>query len=171
MRFAYADPPYFGMSEDFYGHLHPEASAFDSIETHQLLIERLCDEFPDGWALHMASTNLKDILPLCPRDSRVCAWVKGFASFRPGVRLQYAWEPVVIMGGRKRERLHCIRDWFEESMTMRRGFQGAKPERVVLWVLEMLAAQFEDEIIDLFPGSGAITEAIKKWRLQTRLFA
>lgn len=171
MRFAYADPPYYGYAEKFYGHLHPQAHVYDTLAAHMVLIDRMCREFSDGWALHMTSGNLRDILPLCPPEARVCAWVKGFSSFKPGVRLQHAWEPVVIMGGRKRERLHCVRDWFQERITLERGFQGAKPERVVVWVLEMLAAEPEDEIVDLFPGSGAVTQAIDRWRSQPRLFA
>lgn len=171
MRFAYADPPYFGYAVQFYGDQHPEAAVYDTLEGHTALIERLCTDFPDGWALSMTSGNLRDILPLCPREARVCAWVKGFASFKPGVRLQHAWEPVVLMGGRQRERLHCVRDWFEESMTLERGFRGAKPERFIHWILTMLAAEPEDEIVDLFPGSGAVGTAIDRWRAQPRLFA
>ena len=171
MKFAYADPPYYGMAVKFYGKMHPEAAVYDTLDGHRALIDRLCSEFPDGWALSMASRNLRDILPLCPPEARVCAWVKGFASFKPGVQLQHAWEPVVLMGGRKRERLHCVRDWFSEPMTLQRGFQGAKPARVIHWILTMLAAEPEDEIVDLFPGSGAVTEAISRWRSQPRLFA
>ncbi len=171
MKFAYADPPYYGYSVKFYGKMHADAAVYDTLEGHKALIERLCDEFADGWALSMTSGNLHDILPLCPREARVTAWVKPFASFKPGARLQYAWEPIVLMGGRKRERLHCVRDWLAEGITLKRGFTGAKPARVIEWVLTMLAAEPEDEIVDLFPGSGAVTEAIDQWRSQQRLFA
>jgi hypothetical protein len=113
MRFAYADPPYFGYAEKFYGDRHPEAAAYDKIETHAALIVRLSEEFPDGWALSMTSGNLKDILPLCPADARVAAWVKPFCSFKPNVNPAYAWEPVVFRGGaqgpRGRDRPRLLR--------------------------------------------------------------
>ena len=120
----------------------------------------------------MTSGNLRDILPLCPPTARVAAWVKPFASFKPGVGVAYAWEPVVFHGGRKRTReQQTVRDWFDEPITLKRGFTGAKPARVVHWILEMLGAQPTDEVIDLFPGSGAVDDALRKWRQQPRLFA
>lgn len=51
MKFAYADPPYLGCGKKLYGKLHKAAADFDSLETHKSLIERLVDEFPDGWAM------------------------------------------------------------------------------------------------------------------------
>lgn len=90
MRFAYADPPYLGLATKFYGGMHPSAADYDRIETHAALIERLQSEFADGWALSMTSGNLRDLLPLCPRGARVGAWVKPFASFKPGVGVAYA---------------------------------------------------------------------------------
>lgn len=172
MRFAYADPPYFGYAVKFYGDLHPEAAVYDTLEGHAALIKRLCDEFSDGWALSMTSGNLHDILPLCPRAARVGAWVKPFASFKKHVGVAYAWEPIVFMGGRKRTlEMHTMRDWFAESITLKRGFTGAKPSRVIHWILEMLGAQPEDDVVDLFPGSGAVTESLQQWRANPRLFA
>ena len=171
MKLAYADPPYYGYAVKFYGDLHPEAAVYDTLEGHQALIERLCDEF-DGWALSMTTGNLHDILPLCPKEARVAAWVKPFASFKPGVGVAYAWEPVVFYGGRRRSReRQTVRDWFAEGITLKRGFTGAKPARVIHWILEMLGAEQDDEVFDLFPGSGAVTEALEMWRRQPRLFA
>ncbi|WP_155634474.1 hypothetical protein [Burkholderia stagnalis] len=89
MRFAYADPPYLGLAEKFYGHLHPEAAAYDHIDAHKALVARLCDEFSDGWAMSMTSGNLHDILPIVPKEARIMAWVKPFASFKPGVGVAY----------------------------------------------------------------------------------
>ncbi len=171
MRLAYADPPYYGYAVKFYGDLHPEAAVYDTLEGHKALIDRLCSEF-DGWALSMTSGNLRDILPLCPPDARCGAWVKPFASFKPNVTVAYAWEPVVFWGGRKRSRERgTVRDWFAEGITLKRGFTGAKPARVIHWLLEVLGAEPDDEVVDLFPGSGAVREAIDQWRAQPRLFA
>ncbi len=165
MKFAYADPPYYGMAVKFYGALHPEAAVYDTLEGHQALIDRLCDEYADGWAMSLSSTNLKDILPLCPPDARVMAWVKPFCSFKPNVTTAYAWEPVIVRGGRKRSRERgTVRDWCAVNITLERGFTGAKPVGFVHWILEVLGAEPEDQIDDLFAGSGAVSNAIKAWK-------
>jgi hypothetical protein len=86
MRFAYADPPYLGLAEKFYGHLHPNASDYDKPEAHQALIDRMVLEY-DGWAMSLHSPALRTILPMCPAECRVMPWIKPFASFKPGVVL------------------------------------------------------------------------------------
>lgn len=164
MRFAYADPPYLGLAAKFYGHLHPEAAAYDDPETHRALIERMTAEY-DGWAMSLHSPSLREILPMCPKEARVMAWVKPFASFKPGVGVAYAWEPIIVWGGRRRTRdQRTVRDWIAENITLKRGFTGAKPTAVVRWLLEVLNAQEGDDIEDLFPGSGAVTNALDGWR-------
>jgi hypothetical protein len=160
VKFAYADPPYLGLAAKFYGHLHAEAADYDQLETHQSLIRRLSDEFPDGWALSMTSGNLRDLLPHCPPDVRIMAWVKPFASFKPNVRVAYAWEPVVVRGGRKRGRSEpTVRDWVAANITLQRGLVGAKPHDFCCWLFEVLGAEPGDEFVDLFPGSGAVGDA------------
>ena len=164
MRFAIADPPYFGCAEKFYGEHHPEAAVYDSLEGHQELIEGMERDY-DGWALHMTSGNLHDILPLCPKSARIMSWVKPFASFKKGVGVAYAWEPVIVKGGRKKPRTQpTVRDWCAVNITLKRGLTGAKPAAVVWWLLDVFNAEPEDEIDDLFPGSGAVTEAIEAWK-------
>lgn len=76
MRFAYADPPYLGQGVKHYGDLHAEAGDCDDPLWHKALIERLCDEFPDGWALSLHTPSLKTMLNFCPDD----------------VPIGYAWE-------------------------------------------------------------------------------
>lgn len=160
MRFAYADPPYFGLAAKFYGHLHPDAADYDRLETHQALIDRMSDEY-EGWAMSLHTPSLRQILPLCPSDVRVMAWVKPFCSFKPGVGVAYAWEPVIVRGGRKRTReQQTVRDWCAVNITLKRGFTGAKPPKFVRWLLDVLNFQPGDEIDDLFPGSGAVQDAI-----------
>lgn len=177
MRFAYADPPYLGCSVKLYGD-HPEAYVYDTIEGHKALIERLSDEFPDGWALSMTSSNLHDLLPLCPRTARIMPWVKPFAVFKPNVGVAYAWEPVIFMGGRKRTRQQAtVRDWCAVNITLKRGFTGAKPAAFVFWLMDVLNVQEGDTVSDLFPGSGAVQEAVDAYfgamsgQVQDGLFA
>ncbi len=164
MRFAYADPPYLGLAEKFYGHLHPAAADYDRPETHQRLIDRLCDEFADGWAMSLHSPALRTILPMCPPAARVMPWVKPFASFKPDVGVAYAWEPVIVMGGRRRTReQQTVRDWCAVNITLRKGFTGAKPAAFVHWLLDVLNAEPGDELHDLFPGSGAVSRVFAEW--------
>lgn len=55
MRVAYADPPYLGCCA-VYKHTHgDDGRCWDEPETHRLLIARLVDEFPDGWAMSLHS--------------------------------------------------------------------------------------------------------------------
>src|SRR5687768_11179025 len=132
MRFAYADPPYFGLAAKFYGKLHPEAAVYDTIEAHAALIDRLSRDYPDGWAYSLHTPALKHILPLCPDDVRVCAWVKPFASFKPNVNPAYCWEPIIVRGGRKLSAEQpTVRDYVACNIAMLRGFPGAKPDGLI----------------------------------------
>ena len=161
MRFAYADPPYYGLAKKFYGHLHPQAGDYDRLETHAALIERLCAEYPDGWAMSLHTPSLRHILPLCPDDVRVGSWVKPFCSFKPGVPRAYAWEPVIFRGGRPLGRSdRTVRDYCAAPITLRRGFTGAKPAALLHWICEWLGVQAGDAVDDLFPGSGGCAIAI-----------
>ncbi len=167
-RFAYADPPYLGLAEKFYGHLHAEAADYDKPETHKALIDRMCDEF-DGWALSLHLPSLKAMLNMCPDDVRVAAWVKPFASFKKNVTRAWCWEPIILWGGRKIPITeNTVRDWVEapaiaENITMRRGFTGAKPSAVTRFIFDWLNMEPGDEFVDLFPGSGAVTDAYQAW--------
>ncbi len=55
------------------------------------------------------------------------------------------------------------RDHISEPITLKRGFRGAKPEKVCFWIFEGLNIMDGDEFHDLFPGSGAVTRAWKSW--------
>jgi hypothetical protein len=150
MKGCYADPPYPGMAH-FYG--TPEVN-------HEFLVRDLCEQYPESWALSTASTTLQQVLAVCPPDVRIAAWVKPFASFKPGVNPAYAWEPVIFYGGRKRDRReYTVRDWCAASITLRRGFTGAKPEEFCFWLFDLMGLRPGDEFVDLFPGSGAVTRA------------
>lgn len=172
MRFAYADPPYLGLAEKFYGHLHPNAADYDRLETHAALIERLSAEH-EAWAVSLHTPSLRQILSVCPADVRIGAWVKPFASFKKGVNPGFCWEPVIFRGGRRRTdgTEETVRDYVSCSITLKRGFQGAKPDAVCFWIFAFLGAQADDEFTDVFPGSGAVSRAWAKWRAQGRLIA
>lgn len=157
MIFAYADPPYIGQAKRHYG-ADPLCAEVD----HAELISRLQIEFPNGWALSASSPSLKFILPLCPADVRIAAWVKSFCAFKKGVRPAYAWEPVIFRGGRNKNhpppekggKQTTPKDFIVEPITLKKGLVGAKPEKVCRWILDLLNVQKGDEVVDLFPGTG-----------------
>lgn len=156
MRFAYADPPYIGQA-----HRYPEKTEVD----HDGLIASLVAGYPDGWALSCSSPSLRILLPMCPEGTRVMAWVKPFAVFKPNVGVAYAWEPVLVSGGRPRTReQETMRDWVAANITLERGMVGVKPDAFAFWLFEVLNMCQEDELIDLFPGTGAVSKAWGRWR-------
>ena len=170
MKFAYADPPYHGCGKKLYGTLHPEAAIWDDKNAHIDLINRLSDEYPDGWVLSCNPRDLRWMLPICPEDVRVGCWVKSWHQIRP-TTTQYAWEPVIWRGGRKdNKRSPMVRDWIEANATRQRGVPGAKPERFCRWILNLLNAQKDDQIDDLFPGSGAVSMEIDRWKNESSLW-
>lgn len=165
MKAAYADPPYLGCAEVFYGKMHPESAEFDKPETHRRLIARLMDEY-DCWAMSLHEPSLREILNMCPQDVRVGSWVKPFASFKKGVTRAWTWEPVIFSFHRARGRTidqPTWRDHIVEPIAMLRGFRGAKPDRFCFWVFDGLNLRPDDDFHDLFAGSGAVGRAWQKW--------
>lgn len=177
MRIAYADPPYIGQSKKHYGD-HPDyAGEVD----HAELLQHLDRDY-DGFVLHMSSPSLGHIAHLVEEygiGGRWMGWMKPFAAFKRNVSVAYAWEPVLIKAVRKpvvsgrmvmRDFIEeadpeFVNDCVRESITMKKGLSGAKPERVCRWAFEMLGAEPSDELVDLFPGTGAVTAAWQAWSL------
>lgn len=160
MIIAYADPPYIGQAKKHYSH-DPHCAEVD----HEQLIRELMKY--DGWALSCLPITLREILNYssCPKDVRIGAWVKPFASFKSGVNPAYAWEAVIFWGGRKRTKeLPTLRDWIDANITFERGLVGAKPEKFCWWIFEMLGMQSADTLIDVFPGTNAVTIAFERWK-------
>lgn len=168
MKCAYADPPYIGCAR-----LYEKVDANAAEVDHAALIARLELEYPEGWALSLHVPSLRTILNLCAGAGlddgtyRIGAWVKPFAVFKPNVTVAYAWEPVIFRGGRARTREQpTVRDWVAANITLRKGMPGAKPPAFCRWVFEVLNLQAGDELSDLFPGSGAVTEAWEGYAAQ-----
>ena len=151
MRLAYADPPYVGQAKKHYSH-DPKCAEVD----HAALFRQLSKY--DGWALSLSSPSLTMLLPLAPPGARVAAWVKPFASFKPGVNPGYCWEPVIFKPARSGERNRpTVRDWHSENITLKKGLAGAKPPGFCLWLFELLGARDGDTFEDLFPGTGGVS--------------
>jgi hypothetical protein len=114
---------------------------------------------------------------------RLMSWRKPFAAFKRNVPVAYAWEPVIVKAGRKpvvtgRE---VMRDWLvvrtedcsreelddiAESITLQRGLSGAKPERLCHWLFEVMGMNPDDDLDDLFLGSGAVSRAWDSWQTE-----
>lgn len=161
MRLAYADPPYPGCAD-----LYKDHPDYAGEVDHAALIRRLESDF-DGFVLHTHVPALRDLLPMFTVPVRVCSWVKPFAAFKRNVPVAYAWEPVIVRAMRKPVvggLVKPLRDFISEPITMKRGLTGAKPERVCWWAFEIAGSDSEDEVADLFHGTGAVTRAWDRWR-------
>ena len=164
---AYADPPYPGCAKRHYG---PDAQEVN----YKVLIQGLDENF-DGWAVSCGSGHLKRVLAVCPDDIRIGSWVKPYSfSLHPGYRPPYNWEPVVFKQGRKNQHQYWFRDFIIANLPVlkdqnRKAVHGRKPVEFCYWVFKFLGLKPDDEFIDLFPGSGAVTRAWNAFRSQRRL--
>jgi hypothetical protein len=158
VKLAYADPPYPGNAALY--EAHPD---YGGEVDHESLILRLTGY--DGWALSTSAAALRDLLPLCPPEARVLAWVKHSITF--------SWEPVIVVSARPPV---GVRDWIQvepDSFQWRPKPEsyviGQKPLPFCLWVFAWLGARPDDDLDDLFPGSGAVARAWKKFCSQEPL--
>lgn len=174
MNFAYADPPYLGCC-GLYSHFHGDDDrCWNDVSTYVALIERLGAEFPDGWAMSASSPSLRALLPLCPPDIRVAAWVKPFHAYKKGIRPAYAWEPVLYRGGRNKNhppperggKATTPKDFIACNITLKKGLTGAKPEVVCAWILDLLNFQPGDTVADLFIGTGSMTAVANRTEVE-----
>lgn len=163
MKFAFADPPYVGQAKRHYG-THPDyAGEVD----HAELISRLVTY--GGWALSLSVKSLPVILPMCPDGVITGAWFKPIAP-PLGDHRRYNWEPVIVSPVRRYEPgyapLACIESppMFTFRDKPASHVIGEKPEAFCHWVFALAGLTGDDEIDDLFPGSGAVTRAWATYR-------
>lgn len=152
-RLAYADPPYPGLAWRYYGREESYAGEVD----HRRLLEQLATF--NGWALSTSSKALRDVLPLCPPEARVCSWVKPIGA-SPRTRGPHStWEPLIVMPARLRR--PGVRDWLSAQPGRGGGetLMGRKPLAFCAWLFELLGAAPQDELVDLFPGTGIVGRA------------
>lgn len=164
MRFAYADPPYPGLSKRYYG----DHRDFKGEVDHEELVARLTTGPYDGWALSTSSEALRDVWALCPPGTRLAIWVNGPRVVKSLTPLR-AYEAVLVFGGRVRqvpvvEDLSDVLLWGGRQHSHPGALVGMKPAAFCNWVFEMLGACSNDTLDDLFPGSGAVARA---WELYT----
>jgi len=87
----------------------------------------------------------------------------------------WTWEPLLVRipHWRQRHPHDFVRDTLVASQP--HGFlgneiTGQKPVAFCHWVFNLLGLGPEDELADLFPGSGAVGHAWDAWRRQLSLF-
>jgi len=149
-RFAFADPPYPGMS-----YLYRAEKSYGGEVDHEALIAQLVGGQYLGWALATSEKALRQILPMCPLGARVCPWVKphGVSSRSRGIH--NAWEALIVVGGRQTP--PGRRDWLR-AMPARGGGEliGRKPVAYCMWLFGLLGMRPGDALDDLFPGTGIV---------------
>lgn len=171
MKAAYADPPYLNCGQRLYGKLHKQASEYDDPMAHKRLIERLCDEY-ESWGLSTHTPALRILLPWCPEDVRVCAWVKPFCSAK-AIQLYHAWEPILVLRPKiiRKKGIVSVRDFVIATPPVFTGkglgIPGQKPDAFCEWLFDALALKPSDDFHDLFPGSGVVGAAWDKWRARS----
>lgn len=109
---------------------------------------------------------------MTPQDTRIGIWVKSFCAFKRNVRPAYAWEPLFFRGGRnpsngfravipeKNGKQTTPKDFIICPITLKKGLVGAKPNKVCRWILDLLNFQPDDELMDLYPGTGIMGKVV-----------
>jgi hypothetical protein len=147
-RFAYADPPYPGMSAKYYRDEPTYAGEVD----HAALIATLRGY--DGWALSTSEKTLRSVWQLCP-EARCAAWIKTHPVSAQTFGPHNVWEPVLYVAGR-RER-PGVPDAIVAQVARGNGdLPGRKPRRFCQWLFALLGMCPGDVLDDLFPGTGIV---------------
>lgn len=152
MKIAYADPPYKGQSKKHYG-----GNEIDFVA----LIERL--KTFDAWALSIHQGQIRELLQLTPKKTRIACWCKPYATFKKNVNPTHAWEPILFYSKARSVKQKFVHDFLVCSPVMKSAIVGQKPLEFCFFVFEILNLKPSDEFSDLFPGSGAVEIAHKYW--------
>lgn len=154
LRFAYADPPYPGLSRKYYRN----EPTFAGEVNHAELIGDLETSGYAGWALSTSARALREILPLCPPEARVCAWCKPIGVPSTSFGLHNTWEALIVVGGRQLP--PGRRDWLR-AMPARGGgsLPGRKPLAFCAFLFDALGMLPGDELDDRFPGTGIVARS------------
>lgn len=183
MRLAIADPPYLGRAALWYGgkgrskqgtagravgrgdlapEFHPDAHEWDDPVKHIELMVALEEEF-DGWAVSCSGKTLAPLIGTADRlGAKLGIWHVTNA-IPDGARVRSVWEAVFYRVPDSRRAVgtgHRVTDVLSAAHP-RSGFVGSKPSAWTHWVLDVLGyVPGEDEVVDVFPGSGAVSRAM-----------
>lgn len=140
---------------------HPEARVWDDPARHRQLMNELLDAF-DGWAIATSWDAPAAVYAPLPVGARILVWHRP-NSIPTGNRIQSRYETVIVWTPETRRSsvgavtvpdvLICP--------APAKGFAGAKPAAWTRWVLDALGYDPDtDTVVDLFPGSGAVTREL-----------
>lgn len=180
MRLAIADPPYLGRADRWYGagrgsgrvitsggrpgrkpDFHADAARWDRLDSHRLLMVDLNADY-DGWAIAGTADSGAKLMQYAPDGVRMAVWVRSNA-MPAGARVINTYETVVFQvpaSRRNRVKGQSVRDALIAPHRVG-GFLGSKPQEWTDWVLSLMGYEPGDEVVDLFPGSGAVTAAVQ----------
>jgi len=140
---------------------HPAAAEWDDPRRHRQLLEELHDTY-DGWAIATTLDGLDAYAP-APGGTRHLIWHKRRAMPNGG-RIASTCEAVLVYpppARLARAGSLTVPDLLSCSPPAI-GFPGAKPPQWTRWVLDALAYDQDlDEVVDVFPGSGSVTNAAR----------
>jgi hypothetical protein len=164
-KLGYGDPPYPGQAKR---HYTDDPSGIPPAEVDSArLLQDLVMMF-DGFALSTSEPGLLIIMDDLPKGYlrenkiRIAPWVKPWSHFRPFVNVQYTHEYVLFKTIRPNGARPSVKDHLVCNPTRQKGTHGAKPDAFCDWVLDLIGYQPGDDIIDMYPGSGAFTRAIER---------
>jgi len=156
--FIYADPPYPGTAAKYYRNEPTFAGEVDFASLLQQLRDAHASGAVLGFALSTSARSLRDVLPLCPPEARVCPWVKPHTPSPRTYGLHNTWEPLIVVPGRQRR--PGKRDWLLAAVARGGGtLPGRKPLAFCAWLFELLGMLPGDRLIDLYPGTGIVDRA------------
>ena len=182
MRLAIADPPYLGRAALWYGgkgrskqgtagravgrgdlapEFHPDAHEWDDPVKHIGLMVALEEEF-DGWAVSCSGKTLAPLIGTADRlGAKLGIWHVTNA-IPDGARVRTVGEGVFYRVPDSRRAVGTGYRTADVLMAAHpvSGFVGSKPVEWTHWVLDMIGyVPAEDEVVDVFPGSGAVSRA------------
>lgn len=153
MAFAYADPPYVGLSRKYYRDEPTYAGEVDHRALVSGLEERRRGEQLDGWALSGSARSLPFLLSLAPAEHRVCSWVKPHPVSLATSGPHNVWEALIVVGGRARR--PGVPDALVAHAARGGGtLPGRKPLAFWVWLFNLLGMLPGDTFDDMFPGTG-----------------
>lgn len=186
MKFAIADPPYYGRARRWYGEggcgvghgkgqadNHPEAHLWDRPEKHLEMLEQLKTNY-DGFAIATSvmglNVYLREIDLKQGSGYRMAIWHKSYSA-PSGSRIRNVFEPVLVYvpSDRRGYKSHARIDDLRHINPKLNGFIGAKPKEWTLWVLDLMGATPADDVDDLFHGSGSVAQALTEWKTNANL--
>ena len=170
-RAAYADPPYPGLA-----HYYEGQGVAEEVDYPELLAK--LDAEYDAYAVSIHMNGLREVLHKLDPKIRIGAWCKPWARFKRSIRVQYCWEPVLYYTPRNSPpkagdtwgESAAVRDYCLVNSSMKtvmvngKKFKGVKPPEFCFWVFDLLGLTPEDELADVYPGSGAVSEAWQTWK-------